>query len=98
MAKAVVHLQERHLLAHQLAELARRQLLDAAAVRSGILGAGIAHIRDRHAQEVRHRDAGNDRRVLEGQEQALARPLIRLPLEDVLALVADAASVTSYEG
>ena len=68
-----------------------RDRLRAAALGRGLLGARIADIGHRHAQEVGHRHAGDHRRVLERQEEALARPLVRRPLEDVLALVADAA-------
>ena len=46
---------------------------------------------DRHAQEVRHRDAGDRDGVLEGQEQARLGALVRLGLGDVLALEGDRA-------
>ena len=62
------------------------------------LGAELLHLDrllalgvDRHAQEVRDRDAGDRDRVLEGEEQARLGALVRLGLGDVLALEGDRA-------
>ena len=70
--------QQVHVLPEQLAEL-----LDL----DRLLALGV----DRHAQEVRHRDARDRGGVLEGHEQAGAGALVGIGLGQVLAVQQDAA-------
>ncbi len=60
------------------------ELLDADRV---VIAPGV----DRHAQEVRHRHAGDGGRVLEGEEQARLGAVLRIGLGDVLAAERDLA-------
>ena len=78
----MVHLQQVHLGLEQLAELRDRDALVAR-------GRGLAARVDGGAQEVRDRHARDGDRVLERQEDAEARALVRFELEDVDALEDD---------
>ena len=86
--EALVHPQERHLLAHLVAEVAHR---DAAAHRVrrvdvGVLVDALELGVERGADEARDAQAGDRGRVLEGQEQAEPGSLVGRQLEDVAAL------------
>ena len=71
------------LLLHEVGELERIDLL---------LAARLADLVVRRAQEVRVRHAGNLDRILEGEEDARLRALLRLHLEQILAVVGDRAA------
>ena len=58
---------------------------------SSVLAAVLADGVDRRLQEVDVADAGDLDRVLEGQEDALAGPLLGVHVQQVLALVEDLA-------
>ena len=53
---------------------------------------------ERRAQEVGHRDAGHDHRVLQREEHAQARALIDLERQHVLALEDDLATIDRVAG
>jgi hypothetical protein len=89
--EALVHPEERHLLAHLGAEIAHR---NAAADRIGRVDIGILVDAlqlgvQRAADERGDRQSGDRGRVLEGEEQPETRPLVRRELEDVSALPLD---------
>ena len=73
----MIHVEQRQLFLHELHELDRVELL---------LAAVLAHGVQRRLQEVAVRDAGDLDRVLEREEEALARPLLGIELEQVLAV------------
>src|SRR5215207_2827030 len=68
-----VHLHDAHLLLEEPVHLHRRKLF-------------LSHGVDRGPEEVGHRDARYLARILECEEHAELGPLVRLQLEDVLAL------------
>ena len=92
--ETLVHAQQGHLLAHLGPEVAHR---DAATHRVGRVDVGVlvdaleAGV-ERGADERRDAQAGDGGRVLEGEEQAEARPLVRGQGEDVATLPADLAA------
>ncbi len=84
----LVHLEQGHLLADELAELAHR---DPALERVGGVDVGVrvqaeAVGVDGRPQEARHREAGDGHRVLEGEEHAEPGPLVDRELQEILAL------------
>jgi hypothetical protein len=84
----LVHLEQRHLLADELAELAHRDPAPEGVggidvrVRAEAGAAGV----DRRPQEARHRQAGDRHRVLEGEEHAEPRALVDGELKQVVTL------------
>ena len=89
VGERLVHLQHRHALAHRPPEFARRKRRN---VLAGLSARRAYRIRG-HAQEVRHRDAGDRGRILEGEEEPALGAFVRPELQDVLALVEDLALV-----
>src|SRR6478672_11840054 len=86
--EAVVEVAGRELAVH-VEQLGRELEIGAELLHADrvVLAAGI----DRHAQEIRHRHAGDGGRVLEGEEQPGLGPVLRVGLGDVLALEGDLA-------
>ena len=80
------HLDELHLLPKQLRKVDRVEFF---------LASVLTHRVDGRAQEMAVRDAGNLDRVLEGQEDALARSYLGIHLEQILAAKRTSPSVTS---
>ena len=78
----LLELDELDLLAHQLKEIHRVQLLQAAVLPDRV---------QRGLEEVSVAHSGNLDRILEGEEDALARPLVGRHREEILAAVGDAA-------
>src|SRR5437667_1219128 len=77
----VVHLEDRHLLLHERAEFLRRERL--------LLAPLLPARGQGHAQEVGDAHAGDRRRILEREEEALPAPLVRGQLEKVLSVQED---------
>ena len=77
LSRSLLDVQDLHLLLDQREEVDGVEFLQAAVLADGVEG---------RSQEVGVADAGDLDRILEGQEDALARPLFGVHVEQVLAL------------
>ena len=81
--QGLIHLHDLHLVADQIQEVHGVEFVDAAVLADGV---------ERRLEEVHVADAGDLDRVLEGEEDAFARPILGGHFEQVLAVVGDASA------